>query len=128
LWHQQNVSSPGPLLPITNAEAHLSRKDLEDLILALVDMQRRTVPEPRPVFQDGDVIASVLIRYPDQHPGVEEPEVAAVAGGGTRGHRIRSHLRCWARYVFISNMVTRSLPNTARSLSSALISRLLAGF
>src|SRR4051794_21969191 len=36
--------------------------------------------------------------------------------------------RCWARCLFISNMLTLSLPNTARSLSSALISRLFCGF
>src|SRR5215213_5717204 len=37
------------------------------------------------------------------------------------------YVRCWARCLFISNMVTRFLPNTAWSFSSAMISRLLAG-
>src|SRR5215204_6303630 len=38
------------------------------------------------------------------------------------------YVRCWARCLFISNMLTLSLPNTARSLSSATISRLFCGF
>ena len=38
------------------------------------------------------------------------------------------YFRCWARCLFISNMLTLSLPNTARSLPSAMISRLLVGF
>src|SRR5215213_10301474 len=37
------------------------------------------------------------------------------------------YLRCWARCLFISNMVTRVLPNTAWSFSSAMISRLFCG-
>jgi hypothetical protein len=40
----------------------------------------------------------------------------------------RCHFRCWARYLFISNMVTLSLPNTLPSLSSARISRRSSGF
>ena len=40
----------------------------------------------------------------------------------------RPHLRCWARCLFISNIVTDFLPNTFSSLSSALISRLFCGF
>ena len=38
------------------------------------------------------------------------------------------HVRCWARCLFISNMVTLSLPNTFLSLSSARISRRFSGF
>jgi hypothetical protein len=37
------------------------------------------------------------------------------------------YVRCWARCLFISNMVTRFLPNTAWSFSSAMISRLFCG-
>src|SRR3954467_14857575 len=37
------------------------------------------------------------------------------------------YVRCWARCLFISNMVTRFLPNTAWSFSSATISRLFCG-
>jgi hypothetical protein len=40
----------------------------------------------------------------------------------------RGHAKCWARCLFISNMVTLSLPNTFRSLSSARISRRFSGF
>ena len=41
----------------------------------------------------------------------------------------RSYLRCLARCLFISNMLTLSRPpNTGFSLASATISRLLAGF
>src|SRR3546814_14053537 len=36
--------------------------------------------------------------------------------------------RCWATYLFISNIVTLSLPNIGRSLSSLLISRRFSGF
>lgn len=38
------------------------------------------------------------------------------------------YFRCWARCLFISNIVTLSLPNTFRSLSSARISRPSFGF
>ena len=38
------------------------------------------------------------------------------------------HVRCCARYLFISNMVTFFLPNTASSLASARISRRFLGF
>jgi hypothetical protein len=38
------------------------------------------------------------------------------------------YVRCCARCLFISNMVTLSLPNTLRSLSSARISRRFSGF
>src|ERR671932_793999 len=41
---------------------------------------------------------------------------------------VRLHFRCWKRCLFISNMVTRSFPNTAFSLPSATISRLFSGF
>src|SRR4051795_12555249 len=37
------------------------------------------------------------------------------------------YVRYWARCLFISNMVTRFLPNTAWSFSSAIISRLFCG-
>jgi hypothetical protein len=37
-------------------------------------------------------------------------------------------VRCWARYLFISNIVTFFLPNTASSVSSARISRRFSGF
>src|SRR4051794_8375728 len=47
-------------------------------------------------------------------------------GGGQC--RTLPHFRCWARYLFISNMVALSLPNTLRSLSSARISRRFSGF
>src|ERR671932_2492210 len=41
---------------------------------------------------------------------------------------VQLHFRCWKRCLFISNMVTRSFPNTAFSLPSATISRLFSGF
>src|SRR5690606_13534717 len=37
------------------------------------------------------------------------------------------HFRCCATYLFISNIVTLSLPNTGRSLSSLMISRRFFG-
>src|SRR5215212_2681854 len=41
----------------------------------------------------------------------------------------RDNVRCWARYLFISNMVTLLRPpNTAWRLVSAMISRLFCGF
>src|ERR671916_2046009 len=45
-----------------------------------------------------------------------------------RTPRGRRHARCRARCLFISNMVTRSLPKTLPSLSSARISRRFSGF
>ena len=42
--------------------------------------------------------------------------------------RCASHVRCRARCLFISNMVTLSLPKTLRSVSSARISRRSSGF
>ena len=53
---------------------------------------------------------------------------AAERGAGRMVLRVRAHFRCWARCLFISNMVTLSLPNTLRSLSSARISRRFSGF
>ena len=38
------------------------------------------------------------------------------------------HFRCWARCLFISNMVTFFFPNTGSSVASARISRRFAGF
>ena len=38
------------------------------------------------------------------------------------------YLRCWARNLFISNIVARFLPKMRRSLSSAMISRPSSGF
>jgi len=40
----------------------------------------------------------------------------------------RDYFRWFERCLFISNIVQRSLPNTLRSLSSAMISRLFCGF
>src|SRR4051794_41975198 len=37
------------------------------------------------------------------------------------------YVRCWAWGLFISNMLTRSLPNTAWGLSSAMLFRLFCG-
>jgi hypothetical protein len=46
-----------------------------------------------------------------------------------RAHHFASgDVRCWDRYLFISNMVTFFLPNTASRLSSARISRRFSGF
>ena len=55
----------------------------------------------------------------------------SIAGTAARGGAYwaqRRHVRCWARCLFISNMVTLSLPNTFLSLSSARISRRFSGF
>src|SRR3954470_8632682 len=43
-------------------------------------------------------------------------------------HPASGGVRCCARYLFISNIVTFFLPNTAPSLSSARISRRFSGF
>src|SRR3954464_9344841 len=37
------------------------------------------------------------------------------------------YVRCWARCLFISNMLARCVPDTAWGFSAAMISRLLAG-
>jgi hypothetical protein len=51
------------------------------------------------------------------------------AGTGARAcHFASGDVRCWDRYLFISNMVTFFLPNTASRLSSARISRRFSGF
>lgn len=49
-------------------------------------------------------------------------------GGGSPGVGPSPYFRCWARYLFISNIVALSLPKTFFSLSSARISRLFSGF
>src|SRR6478752_5886311 len=58
-------------------------------------------------------------------------EAAAECGpdvGSRQTDRVRYRVRCRARCLFISNMVTLSLPNTSLSLLSARISRRLSGF
>jgi hypothetical protein len=58
--------------------------------------------------------------------------VAAAVRGPSVGGRQTDHagcqVRCRARCLFISNMVTLSLPKTLLSLSSARISRRFSGF
>src|SRR3712207_5130511 len=54
-------------------------------------------------------------------------EVAGLTSGAGRGAS-SPHVRCWARCLFISNIVTLSLPKTFLSLSSARISRRFSGF
>ena len=55
---------------------------------------------------------------------------SASAYGGVRPIVLSAgvHFRCCARCLFISNMVTLSLPKTLRSLLSARISRRSSGF
>ena len=48
--------------------------------------------------------------------------------GGADLWKQRHQVKCWARCLFISNMVTLSWPNTFRSFSSARISRRFSGF
>src|SRR4051795_10777956 len=82
-------------------------------------------------------VAGPSAREPRRACGLEKSGSAACHGSAGRGRskpllqsaeRLGSfYVRCWARCLFISNMLTRSLPNTAWSFSSALISRLLAG-
>src|SRR5215212_916155 len=48
--------------------------------------------------------------------------------GGRQTNRVHCQVKCRARCLFISNMVTLSLPNTSLSLSSAKISRRFSGF
>src|SRR3954469_5606758 len=58
-------------------------------------------------------------------------EAAAECGpgvGSRQTDRVRRQVRCRARCLFISNMVTLSLPKTLLSLSSARISRRFSGF
>jgi hypothetical protein len=86
LRHKQDVTDRGPLLSTINVEPHVSGKDLEDLILLVMHMQRRRVAERGPVFQDGDGIGSVLVRHPDQHSRVQKPEVALFIGTGISSH------------------------------------------
>jgi hypothetical protein len=46
----------------------------------------------------------------------------------TKTHKLSGDAKCCARYLFISNIVTFFLPNTASSVSSARISRRFSGF
>ena len=46
----------------------------------------------------------------------------------TRAPGAQPYFRCCAKYLFISNIVTLSLPKTCLSLSSARISRRFSGF
>ena len=74
----------------------------------------------------------------EPNPSLPKPSCARPANGYRRPIRRTAsssqkigrwlHFRCWARYLFISNIVTLSLPKTALSLSSAMISRLFASF
>jgi hypothetical protein len=65
---------------------------------------------------------------PVQQVGLE----LAPASGGCRFRDPRPgaqpYFRCCARYLFISNIVTLSLPKIGLSLSSARISRRFSGF
>src|SRR3954471_22863025 len=82
-------------------------------------------------------VAGPSAREPRRACGLVKSGSAACHGSAGRGRpkpllqsaeRLGSfYVRCWARCLFISNMVTRSLPNTARSFSSATISRLFCG-
>jgi uncharacterized protein DUF6880 len=58
---------------------------------------------------------------PHRRPGHRSDRKSVPAG-------VRRQVRCRARCVFISNMVTLSLPKTLLSLSSARISRRFSGF
>src|SRR4051812_11495576 len=73
-----------------------------------------------------DLLLGALLRRSqvDATGGPTDRRDAAVAELGDGS----GHFRCWARCLFISNMVTLSLPNTLRSLSSARISRRFSGF
>src|SRR4051812_4225298 len=82
LRNQQDVARPGHPLPITNFEPHVACENLEHLIFALVHVKRRRVARGGAVFQDGDVIGSILIRHADQYRRVQKPEIAWIAGRG----------------------------------------------
>src|SRR3954470_17434131 len=60
-------------------------------------------------------------------PEVEDRLASATNAAWPENAGPLSYFRCWARCLFISNMVTRFLPNTAWSFSSAMISRLFCG-
>src|SRR4051794_35102968 len=62
---------------------------------------------------------------PNPREGTKQQQVLAMQRlGSGELHQVK----CCARCLFISNMVTLSLPNTLRSLSSARISRRFSGF
>src|SRR4051794_40296774 len=72
---------------------------------------RLKAPPSRPINPHSPLPGRALSQQTTQHHTIKHP-----------------YFRCWARCLFISNIVTLFLPNTFSSLSSALISRLFCGF
>ena len=59
LWREKALTCGGAHLLVRGARAELSLKNVKDLILIAVEMERRGISMRRPMFEQGDFVAPV---------------------------------------------------------------------
>jgi hypothetical protein len=71
--HQLDGSCPDPQVRLAETESNLTFEYDEDLVLGVMDVERRRVAVPYPVLENGDAVVSLLVADVDGDQRIEEP-------------------------------------------------------